>query len=347
MATPRPSRPSRVRFETRDVRVARSSTGVRCTCGLRSRWRAAPQRMPRLDKYPPAQVKLIVYASAREFGANTVSDMARFPANTSVLLKKSDESQTQSTPDPRYLRSFSRAVRQKLGPTRIFSTAFTSSSSGRHLGSQTALPTVARCTVAMWTDGRSARPLTWARRTRVRVFARTHATPYASTPRLPESAPSAPLTRRHSPAATPVPTLTSPPPRADQGGEVRRVVCTGRAGEGCRTLLVYPQVRARRGRVRSRNVSQKRVTTSLSAESSATVVFSTTAFTSRFPRRRAVASPSRRRRHDDTLFNHPHRLTGTHTHVTSHTSLPTRHFPRLAPTTRRALRMFGARCARR
>ena len=116
LATPRPSRPSRVRFETRDVRVARSSTGVRCTCGLRSRWRAAPQRMPRLDKYPPAQVKLIVYASARDFGANTVSDMARFPANTSVLLKKSDESQTQNTPDPRYLRSFSRAVRQKLAP---------------------------------------------------------------------------------------------------------------------------------------------------------------------------------------------------------------------------------------
>ena len=116
LATPRPSRPSRVRFETRDVRVVRSSTGVRCTCGLRSRWRAAPQRMPRLDKYPPAQVKLIVYASARDFGANTVSDMARFPANTSVLLKKSDESQTQNTPDPRYLRSFSRAVRQKLAP---------------------------------------------------------------------------------------------------------------------------------------------------------------------------------------------------------------------------------------
>ena len=213
LATPRPSRPSRVRFETRDVRVARSSTGVRCTCGLRSRWRAAPQRMPRLDKYPPAQVKLIVYASARDFGANTVSDMARFPANTSVLLKKSDESQTQSTPDPRYLRSFSRAVRQKLGPTRIFSTAFTSSSSGRHLGSQTALPTVARCTVAMWTDGRSARPLTWARRTRVRVFARTHATPYASTPRLPESAPSAPLTRRHSACRDPG-SDADPPPSA-------------------------------------------------------------------------------------------------------------------------------------
>ena len=116
LATPRPSRPSRVRFETRDVRVARSSTGVRCTCGPRSRWCAAPQRLPRLDKYPPAQVKLIVYASARDFGANTVSDMARFPANTSVLLKKSDESQTQNTPDPRYLRSFSRAVRQKLAP---------------------------------------------------------------------------------------------------------------------------------------------------------------------------------------------------------------------------------------
>ena len=113
LATPRPSRPSRVRFETRDVRVARSSTEVRCTCGLRSRWRAAPQRMPRLDKYPPAQVKLIVYASARDFGANTVSDMARFPANTSVLLKKSDESRTQNTPDPRYRRSF----RERFGRT--------------------------------------------------------------------------------------------------------------------------------------------------------------------------------------------------------------------------------------
>jgi hypothetical protein len=52
LATPRPSRPSRVRFETRDVRVACSSTGVRCTCGPRSRWRAAPQRMTRLDTYP-------------------------------------------------------------------------------------------------------------------------------------------------------------------------------------------------------------------------------------------------------------------------------------------------------
>lgn len=136
-----------------------------------------------------------------------------FPANTSVLLKKSDESRTQNTPDPRYLRRFSRAVRQKLAP-RIFSTAFTSSSSGRHLGSQTALPTVARCTVAMWTDGRSARPLTWARRTRVRVFARTHATPYASTPRLPESAPSAPLTRRHSACRDPGSDADPPPLRA-------------------------------------------------------------------------------------------------------------------------------------
>ena len=170
-----------------------------------------------------------------------------------------------------FFESGSAETRSK--PQREFSQSLLASfSSGRHLGcprGQTALPTVARCTVAMWTDGRSARPLTWARRTQVRVFARTqpHATPYASTPRLPESAPSAPLTRRHSPAATPVPTLTSPPPRADQGGEVRRVVCTGRAGEGCRTLLVYPQVRARRGRVRSRNVSQKRVTTSFSASS--------------------------------------------------------------------------------
>lgn len=69
--------------------------------------------MPRLDKYPPAQVKLIVYASARDFGANTVSDMARFPANTSVLLKKSDESRTQNTPDPRYRRSF----RERFGRT--------------------------------------------------------------------------------------------------------------------------------------------------------------------------------------------------------------------------------------
>ena len=275
LATPRPSRPSRVRFETRDVRVARSSTGVRCTCGLRSRWCAAPRRMPRLDKYPPAQVKLIVYASAREFGANTVSDMARFPANTSVLYRRkatSREPRTRPTGIPAiFFESGSAETRSK--PQREFSQSLLASfSSGRHLGcprGQTALPTVARCTVAMWTDGQSVRPLTWARRTQVRVFARTqpHATPYASTPRLPESAPSAPLTRRHSPAATPVPTLTSPPPRADQGGEVRRVVCTGRAGEGCRTLLVYPQVRARRGRVRSRNVSQKRVTTSFSASS--------------------------------------------------------------------------------
>lgn len=113
-----------------------------------------------------------------------------------------------------FFESGSAETRSK--PQREFSQSLLASfSSGRHLGcprGQTALPTVARCTVAMWTDGRSARPLTWARRTQVRVFARTqpHATPYASTPRLPESAPSAPLTRGHSPAATPVPTLTSP-----------------------------------------------------------------------------------------------------------------------------------------
>lgn len=127
LATPRPSRPSRVRFETRDVRVARSSTGVRCTCGLRSRWCAAPRRMPRLDKYPPAQVKLIVYASAREFGANTVSDMARFPANTSVLYRRkatSREPRTRPTGDTGDL------FRERLGrnslqaPTRIFNKRF-------------------------------------------------------------------------------------------------------------------------------------------------------------------------------------------------------------------------------
>ena len=186
--------------------------------------------------------------------------------------------------------------------TRIFSTAFTSSSSGRHLGSQTALPTVARCTVAMWTDGRSARPLTWARRTRVRVFARTHATPYASTPRLPESAPSAPLTRRHSACRDPGSDADPlPPPRADQGGNVRRVVCTGHTGEGCRTLLVYPQVRARRGRARSRNVSQKRVVRlRCRPKAAATVVFSTTAFIIRVflavaPGDVAVETPTTRR----------------------------------------------------
>ena len=295
LATPRPSRPSRVRFETRDVRVARSSTGVRCTCGLRSRWCAAPQRMPRLVKYPPAQVKLIVYASAREFGANTVSDMARFPANTSVLYRRkatSREPRTRPTGDTGDL------FRERLGrnllqaPTRIFS-AFASFSSGRHLGcprGQTALPTVARCTVAMWTDGRSARPLTWARRTQVRVFARTqpHATPYASTPRLPESAPSAPLTRGHSPAATPVPTLTSP---------LRAQTKAARSGASC-----APDARAKgaarcwctrryaRGRTRA---FAKRVTKTRDDE-----VFSTTALTtfSSPSRRRAVASPSRRRR---------------------------------------------------
>ena len=161
-----------------------------------------------------------------------------------------------------FFESGSAETRSK--PQREFSQSLLASfSSGRHLGcprGQTALPTVARCTVAMWTDGRSARPLTWARRTQVRVFARTqpHATPYASTPRLPESAPSAPLTRRHSP---PRRKFRRGPPsarRPRRRGPARRVHRT--RGE-CRTLLGYPQVRARRGRVRSRNVSQKRVTT--------------------------------------------------------------------------------------
>lgn len=214
LATPRPSRPSRVRFETRDVRVARSSTGVRCTCGLRSRWRAAPQRMPRLDKYPPAQVKLIVYASARDFGAKT-------PSATWLVSREHvcaiEEKRRVANPEharPEIPSKIFESGSAETCSTRIFSTAFTSSSSGRHLGSQTALPTVARCTVAMWTDGRSARPLTWARRTRVRVFARTHATPYASTPRLPESAPSAPLTRRHSACRDPGSDADPPPLRA-------------------------------------------------------------------------------------------------------------------------------------
>ena len=205
----------------------------------------------------------------------------------------------------------------------------TSSSSGRQLGSQTALPTVARCTVAMWTDGRSARPLTWARRTRVRVFARTHATPYASTPRLPDSAPSAPLTRRHSACRDPGSDADPPPLRAQAKAATSGASCApdARAKGAARCWCTRRYAHGEDARVRETCHKNKRVTTSLSAESSATVVFSTTAFTSRSPRRRAVASPSRRRRHDDTLFNHPHRLTGTHTrvtsHVTSHTSLPT------------------------
>lgn len=195
--------------------------------------------------------------------------MARFPANTSVLLKKSDESRTQNTPDPRYLRRFSRAVRQKLAP-RIFSTAFTSSSSGRHLGSQTALPTVARCTVAMWTDGRSARPLTWARRTRVRVFARTHATPYASTPRLPESAPSAPLTRRHSACRDPG-SDADPPPSARRPRRQRpaRRVHRTRGRRVPHAVGVPAGTRTARTRAFAKRVTKTRSTTSLSAESSA------------------------------------------------------------------------------
>ena len=274
-----------------------------------------------------------------------------FPANTSVLLKKSDESRTQNTPDPRYLRRFSRAVRQKLAP-RIFSTAFTSSSSGRHLGSQTALPTVARCTVAMWTDGRSARPLTWARRTQVRVFARTppHATPYASTPRLPESAPSAPLTRRHSACRDPG-SDADPPPSARRPRRQRpaRRVHRTRGRRVPHAVGVPAGTRTARTRAFAKRVTKTRSTTWLSAESSArpsSFLRPPSSFTFSSPSRLA-RSPSRRRRHDDTLFNHPHRLTGTHlyihSHVTSHTSLPTSH----AYYTRRALRTFGARCARR
>ena len=180
----------------------------------------------------------------------------------------------------RYLRSFSRAVRQKLAPTRIFSTAFTSSSSGRHLGSQTALPTVARCTVAMWTDGRSARPLTWARRTRVRVFARTHATPYASTPRLPESAPSAPLTRRHSACRDPG-SDADPPPSARRPRRQRpaRRVHRTHGRRVPHAVGVPAGTRTARTRAFAKRVTKTRSTTWLSAVcSSATVVFSTTAF---------------------------------------------------------------------
>lgn len=275
LATPRPSRPSRVRFETRDVRVARSSTGVRCTCGLRSRWCAAPRRMPRLDKYPPAQVKLIVYASAREFGANTVSDMARFPANTSVLYRRkatSREPRTRPTGDTGDL------FRERLGrnslqaPTRIFSiasrvffkwppprmppwadrAAHGGTMHGGHVDRWTERAT---SNLGASHSGACLRAYP-APRDAVRV--------HASSPRKRA------IRASHSgslPCRDPGSDADLPPPRADQGGEVRRVVCTGRAGEGCRTLLVYPQVRARRGRVRSRNVSQKRVTTSFSASS--------------------------------------------------------------------------------
>ena len=191
-----------------------------------------------------------------------------------------------------FFESGSAETRSK--PQREFSQSLLASfSSGRHLGcprGQTALPTVARCTVAMWTDGRSARPLTWARRTQVRVFARTqpHATPYASTPRLPESAPSAPLTRGHSPAATPVPTLTSPSARRPRRrGPARRVHRT-RGRRVPHAVGVPAGTRTARTRAFA-----KRVTKTRDDE-----VFSTTALTtfSSPSRRRAVASPSRRRR---------------------------------------------------
>lgn len=196
--------------------------------------------------------------------------------------------------------------------TRIFSTAFTSSSSGRHLGSQTALPTVARCTVAMWTDGRSARPLTWARRTRVRVFARTHATPYASTPRLPESAPSAPLTRRHSACRDPG-SDADPPPSARRPRRQRpaRRVHRTRGRRVPHAVGVPAGTRTARTRAFAKRVTKTRSTTSLSAESSArpsSFLRPPSSFTFSSPSRLA-RSPSRRRRHDDTLFNHPHRLT--------------------------------------
>ena len=241
--------------------------------------------------------------------------MARFPANTSVLLKKSDESRTQNTPDPRYLRRFSRAVRQKLAPTRIFSTAFTSSSSGRHLGSQTALPTVARCTVAMWTDGRSARPLTWARRTRVRVFARTHATPYASTPRLPESAPSAPLTRRHSACRDPG-SDADPPPSARRPRRQRpaRRVHRTHGRRVPHAVGVPAGTRTARTRAFAKRVTKTRSTTSFNtAESSARpssflFLVNDRLHHSRFPRRRARRR--RRRDADDTT---------TRGHLTTHT----------------------------
>ena len=196
--------------------------------------------------------------------------------------------------------------------TRIFSTAFTSSSSGRHLGSQTALPTVARCTVAMWTDGRSARPLTWARRTRVRVFARTHATPYASTPRLPESAPSAPLTRRHSACRDPG-SDADPPPSARRPRRQRpaRRVHRTHGRRVPHAVGVPAGTRTARTRAFAKRVTKTRSTTSLSAESSArpsSFLRPPSSFTFSSPSRQAT-SPSRRRRHDDTLFNHPHRLT--------------------------------------
>jgi hypothetical protein len=141
---------------------------------------------------------------------------------------------------------------------------------------------VARCTVAMWTDGRSARPLTWARRTRVRVFARTHATPYASTPRLPESAPSAPLTRRHSACRDPGSDADPPPSarRPRRRRPARRVYRT-RGRRVPHAVGVPAGTRTARTRAFAKRVTKTR-------DDFVFGVFSTTALTT-------FSSPSRRR----------------------------------------------------
>ena len=184
-----------------------------------------------------------------------------------------------------FFESGSAETRSK--PQREFSQSLLASfSSGRHLGcprGQTALPTVARCTVAMWTDGRSARPLTWARRTQVRVFARTqpHATPYASMPRLPESAPSA----SHSaslPCRDPGSDADLPPSarRPRRRGPARRVHRT-RGRRVPHAVGVPAGTRTARTRAFAKRVTKTR-------DDFVFGVFSTTALTT-------FSSPSRRR----------------------------------------------------
>ena len=324
MATPRPSRPSRVRFETRDVRVARSSTGVRCTCGLRSRWCAAPRRMPRLDKYPPAQVKLIVYASAREFGANTVSDMARFPANTSVLYRRkatSREPRTRPTGDTGDL------FRERLGrnslqaPTRIFSiasrvffkwppprmppwadrAAHGGTMHGGHVDRWTERAT---SNLGASHSGASLRAYP-APRDAVRV--------HASSPRKRaiRASHSASLPCRDPGSDADLPPSARRPRRR---GPARRVHRT-RGRRVPHAVGVPAGTRTARTRAFAKRVTKTR-------DDFVFGVFSTTALTT-------FSSPSRRRVAVETPTalkkNHPHRLTESHTHVTSHTSLPTSH----------------------
>lgn len=201
--------------------------------------------------------------------------------------------------------------------------------------SQTAPRTVARCTAAMWTDGPSARPPTWARRTRVRVFARTPRPRDAvrSTPRLPENSPFAPA-RRHADCRDPGSDADLLPfrrrPRRRRPAHRVHRTCGRRVPHAAGVPPGTPTARTARSR-RVRDTCTQKVVRLVSRRRAARK--KKDFFSIRRNRARSASLVVRRTRL--TRFPFPHTATDGHAYTF------------LRTTSHRALRTFGVRCARR